>query len=375
MSEAGQGMVGRGVVQICPLSRPEDGAWTAKFDRVARSAGVPYEYWGWHRGGGAPSGPMPGHHRYLMRGGGRGSIHGRLRYTVWVARVAWSVLRERRDVAYVTPTFDAALGVAVAGLLRKRPLVFANLDNVSLSYVWPLPVRWGLGVLERWVARRAAVHILPSRSRWSEIGRKERIVPNSPTEEQIAAARSIASARGYRRGEVLTVYINGTLTERRGAGTFLRALKRCPPGCLEVLVAGKAKCAEAVELCGLPGVTDLGELSLEESLAEYYRAHLALTYYDPILAINRLAEPNKWEDCIVTGTPFVANAEIETLRRFADRGACFRSVYGDDRGLANLLMEISRDRSRWTEVQARLLEFSTPPWDRTVMEILRELGA
>ena len=172
----------------------------------------------------------------------------------------------------------------------------------------------------------------------------------------------------------LELYVNGLLTETRGIRTLLNALGLCRAGLLRVLVAGMLACAEAEELVTLPCVEYLGLLSGEESLATYYRAHLAFTFYDPKIAINRVAEPNKWGDCVATGTPFVTNAEVQTARPFLLRKQCVAVPYADDTGLCELLTDLSRNSKKLSTLRQSIGRASVQPsdraWDSVLMTVL-----
>jgi hypothetical protein len=163
----------------------------------------------------------------------------------------------------------------------------------------------------------------------------------------IDTARKLALQQGYKRGSQLTVYVNGLLTQTRGLRTLVKAIQRCDPGTVQVLVAGEPSCHDAEELIGLSEVEYLGQLTKEEALAVYYRAHLVFTFYDPAVEINRVAEPNKWGDCIATGTPFITNCEVQTAQSFIVEGRCLAVPYDDDKGLAQVMTDLSRDRQGW----------------------------
>ncbi len=126
-------------------------------------------------------------------------------------------------------------------------------------------------------------------------------------------------------------------------------------------------------LARLPNVTDLGTLPMDEALALNYAAHLSLTFYDPAIELNRIAEPNKWEDCIATQTPFIVNSEVTTARRFMERDACVHVGYHDWQGLAEVLKRMAENREEWAKVQQNLCTFATPAWDEGVLHLLEEL--
>jgi hypothetical protein len=119
----------------------------------------------------------------------------------------------------------------------------------------------------------------------------------------------------------------------------------------------------------------LGELTFEESLATYYRAHLAFTFYDPQIEINRIAEPNKWGDCVVTGTPFITNTEVQTARSYLENKQCLAVAYSDHEGLARLLSNLSSHSEQWRKLKQSIaqvpVESCDQAWDNVVTTISR----
>jgi len=370
--------IGRCLVLAGAFADPSEGAWPAKFARVVLDAGYSLEFLAWERDADSPKvTPFerePGFRRHvLLRGGGRRTVARIGRYPLWMWKLFWRCLKANPRTIFVGISFDTALPMAVASLLGGTTYVFADLDNISLSYRWFWPFRVVLSQVEKFIAARCALHILPGHSRCATPGPRERFLRNSPASKIIAEAKQIACERGYQRGITLTVYVNGWLVETRGLQVILDAYKKCPSGVVELLVAGKDGCAALEELNSLPGVAWFGKLGAAESLALYYRSHLVFTYYDPTIEINRLAEPNKWEDCIATQTPFMVNSEVQTAQRFITAGACVHAPYHDADALAFQLRSLAAERDRWIRLCERLAAFQTPAWDVEMLRFLEEL--
>jgi glycosyltransferase involved in cell wall biosynthesis len=253
-------------------------------------------------------------------------------------------------------------------------LVFDNLDNISLNYRWPKWVAPIFRGLERWVAWRAKLHVVPSRARWSSIERNLRIVTNTPSREALAKAHDLAKSAGYSKQAPLTIYVNGWLSHTRGIRTLLSAIKILDGKNLPVriLVAGRPASAEAEELIRLDCTEYVGLVPNADALALYFKSHLAFTYYDPAIAINRVAESQKWTDCWATGTPFVANTEIQTLEPYTRRGACFALPYADAEQLAALLGSLIANPEMLTETQLRLQGMSFGFWDEEMELVVHD---
>lgn len=308
--------------------------------------------------------------RNVMHSGWR-SRSAALRYVAWMWAVFKCARRQPRGAHFFAVGFDSGLPIALLGS-RSRSFAFDNIDNVSMSYRWPWGVKHVFRFLEGWVARRATVHVIPSANRWVGVDANMEVVTNTPSLAATKEARSLAEARGYVRDREFTIYLNGWLSATRGIVTLIGALKLLKERQLpvKVLVAGRPASADAEELLALANVEHLGMLSNVEALAMYFRTTVAFVYYDPALEINRLAESQKWTDCWATGTAFVSNTEVETLRKFKEADACFALSYHDQEGLANLIGELIADSGRICASRENLSRMSFRYWDEHMRLVL-----
>ena len=297
-----------------------------------------------------------------------------VRYALWMCTVFINAWRCKRDAMFFSVGFDSAAPISVLKLSRPA-LVFDNIDNISLSYRWPLGLAAAFRALERWTAWRAQLHVVPSRSRWNRLDRNLRVITNTPSREVLSEAKAIALSRRYKRGSPgLTIYVNGWLPETRGIQTLVRAVsdvrqKGLP---VRVLVAGRPSCESANQLIAMEYTENLGMLTNAEALAVYYRSDLAFIYYDPSVAINRIAESQKWTDCWATNTAFITNQEVETLEPYVRQGACLTLPYEDSAGLAALLKSLSSDPTLLEKVRANLQRMQFRFWDDEMRRVLAE---
>jgi glycosyltransferase involved in cell wall biosynthesis len=296
-----------------------------------------------------------------------------LRYVAWMVAVFINRWRRGRRSALFAVGFDSAFPLSLLPGSR-RWLVFDNLDNISLNYRWPKWLASIFKVLESWIAWRAKLHVVPSRSRWSGREANLRVVTNTPSREALQAAIAIATGKVYERQQPLTVYVNGWLSRTRGIRTLLSAMELLRQRGIapRILVAGRPASTEAEELIALPCTEYVGLVPNAEALALYFRSHVAFTYYDPTLAINRLAESQKWTDCWATGTPFIANREIETLAPYIKRNACYALPYDDAESLAALLGDVAGNPELLAGVRKNLEEMSFRFWDEEMELVARD---
>jgi glycosyltransferase involved in cell wall biosynthesis len=344
-----------------------------KIEEVLTSRGLDGEFWVWDRLAPLPAPEELRMPRRALLGIQAVGTRLALAYAAWMAAVFWATLRSRTCGPFYCIGFIAAFPVAVASLLRRRVFVFDNNDNFSLSHRWPRVVGMLLHRLEEFTAGRAVLHVVPGSERWPRKDPNLRIIRNAPTQTAIATAKRLAASRGYSRPDVLTVYVNGWLPSTRGVPTFLRAMQILAKTPIQMIVAGRVGCPEGEELIRLPNVEFLGDIPQTEALALYYRSHIALTYYDPDIAINRLAESNKWADCVLTGVPFVVNSEVETTGPFIAAGCALQLPYSDATGLAQLLEDLNREQSMLQKIASRLPLVHLTPWDEAMADVVDEL--
>jgi glycosyltransferase involved in cell wall biosynthesis len=172
----------------------------------------------------------------------------------------------------------------------------------------------------------------------------------------------------------MSIYINGWLSATRGIRTLLEAVSLIKQAGLpiKVIVAGRVACDDAERLVRLKCVENLGMLTNEEALAIYYRSHVAYTYYDPSVSINRLAESQKWTDCWATGTPFICNAEVETVSPYVRASACFTAPYLDSLALAKLVQELIREPVRLETARVGLSSMAFKYWDDEMRKVIAD---
>ena len=341
-----------------------------KLTKVLEGLGLPFEVWKF-RGQHSEQSEAP-FIRNLMTWPRR-KLSPALRYLAWMSRVLVAAWTHRRNRHFFAVGFDSALPIALLPS-GNRGFVFDNLDNISLSYRWPSWLRPVVRWLELWVARRSRVHVIPSRQRWQGASDNLRVVTNTPSATVLTESRELARKRGYSRGSTMSVYINGWLSATRGIRTLLEAIPIIEQAGLplRIIVAGRVGCDDAERLVRLKCVENLGMLTNEEALATYYRCHLAYTYYDPSVAINRIAESQKWTDCWATGTPFICNSEVETVIPYVRAGACFTAPYADPLALAKLLGELIREPARLEAARTGISNMAFKFWDEEMRKVIED---
>lgn len=362
---------------VIAATLPERSAELRKLVAVLKSRNESVEFWCWartaqDRADATRSGDRQAL-RLLLIGGSHRNHWLAVWYVVWMVRVGWRLMLSPGNARYICERFESAFPAACLSLIRPVSFLYLDSDNVSLSHRWPSVIRWILERLERFTASRSRVHVVPSHSRWKFDDANLRILKNWPTTHHAGEARRRAEQLTYRRSDdVLNVYVSGWLPATRGLRMIREAAQRVVGESIHFIVAGQCHCEDALRLASMPNVEYLGSVDSATALAQCYRAHVVLAFYDPHIAINRVAEPNKWYDCIVTGTPFITNHRIETAIPYLDSGVCWAVDYDDADGLVELLRRLDQNRSGLRRATQLIASMQKQYWDLQMNAILDE---
>ncbi|WP_161882071.1 glycosyltransferase family 4 protein [Deinococcus alpinitundrae] len=310
------------------------------------------------------------HPRVLLVGGGYSNKTLILYYIIFFLKVT-SALFSTKGERFYAIGFISSIPLALMSRSRKIEYIFDNNDNFSKSHKWPKPLKYIIECFENLIASRAKIHIVPSKFRWMKADKNLRFLPNLPTKKTVARAKELSRKENYDRDGKFTIYVNGLLTLPRGIDKIYHIAKYIDADKSRIIVAGKLISEEAREMVKLPSVEYLGELSNYESLAQYFRSNLVLTLYDPSIEINRLAEPNKWGDCIATSTPFLVNNEVQTAKEYIDSGICFSCPY-ENKSLLPLINTLIANPRLLTEAEEKMSAYNQLDWEDRMREILEE---
>lgn len=354
----------------------------AKLCAIFRRAGLNVRYYGWRRdrNEAMDAGTDPGvTETTILRGGGYGGSRARLHYPLWMIAVLWRAARLPRGGVWYCLGFESAFPALLVAWAKRARVIFDDADRFSMIVRMPSPFHRMVVAAERWSSRRAHLHLVPGFSRYEWSGPNMRLLRNSPSAEDFAAARALAAQASDASERPFTLYVNGWVGETRGAPVFLALMKalsvKRPSARMRVVGRGDKGAFEA--LIRLPNVDYRPTMPQVEALALYYHSDLVLTYYDPAITINRHAESNKWGDCVYCGTPFAVNGEVETARPFIASGAAFAVDYADVDGLLELVLRCMDDPGilQGARTALRGLRDDFPPFDEACAKLLGEVYA
>jgi hypothetical protein len=375
----GAGVQNKEIIFIAPLPAIAKRTRIAKMVSVLLDNDYSVAFYGWQRQRGealAISYNDPNvSEGNLLTGGGYASRLARMMYPIWMIVVFFKVLRLGREKEIFCLGWETAFPALLASRFTKSSIVFDDADRFSLIIKLPWKLHAGLKRLEKWASYKAVLHIVPGLSRYEWKHDKMLVLKNAPTRADFKTAME----QGPERGEHgLILYANGWIGQTRGAGIFLEAMNQIQSLGLDVRmhVAGRVDSDDGEMLIRHQLVDFHGEVSQAEALALYPVSDVVLTYYDPKVSINKLAESNKWGDCVFLKKPFFVNEEVITAKRFVDKGAAFAVKYNDVSGLIGLVKDMINDKVILENARrnTQLFQDEFPPFDDQFLTLMYKLS-
>lgn len=292
-----------------------------------------------------------------------------IEYIFWFISVMY-FSRSRKNSYFYCIGLESALPVAF--LSKGKFIFFDNPDNFGLSYRMPEIFKKIFFYFENFTSTKSKIHLIPGESRRTCIGNNLYIVKNTPSSRIYEAAEKIATIKGYKKGGVFTIYLNGWLVKDRGLDQLLETANQLDKKNLKfkIIMAGTLGCKSAETLSSRKYTQYLGTLPNDEALALYFKSDIAFTFYDPTVPINMLAEPNKWGDCMATNTPFIANSEIKTLSIYLNNDSCFTVPYYDVNTLVKFFVEIIANPQLLVNKSKNLKRIEYKFWDIAMSDLL-----
>lgn len=364
------------VVFMAPLSALRKRTRLAKMVPVLLARGLHVHFFGWER--------EPAEHlafdygdprvveRVILRGGGYASSRARMYYPIWMIVVFWHVMRLGRGQTIFALGWETAFPACLAATFTGARIVFDDADRFSMILRLPGPLQRLLQRLEQWTSRHTHLHLVPGPARYDWSHSRMIVLRNAPLQAELDAAR--AAAMAPRRAGELVLYANGWVGQTRGAPIFLELVTRAAATGLpiRVVIAGRMDGPSAAALTSHPLVTFIGEVPQAKALALYAGCDAVLTYYDPVVPINRQAESNKWGDAVLLRCPIIVNSEVTSAEAFVAEGAAWAVPYHDVEALLALVQRLLSTPGEVSAKRSRLAAFDQmyPIFDAQLEQIL-----
>jgi glycosyltransferase involved in cell wall biosynthesis len=194
-------------------------------------------------------------------------------------------------------------------LFFKSKIVFDSFDKFSLAFIPPknkLLFRI-VDTLENVLTRNSDAFITVSKDRLLTYGkfipRLVSIIMNTPC-EMLSSFKTLQSSRSENYHEFIIVYAGG-ISWDRGLHLLKNAIRDFNN--VRLILAGRIVNGTLRKLLTDPKIHYKGLLPYEEAIKVEAEADLIPILYDPILPINRLANPNKLFEAMMLGVPVITN--------------------------------------------------------------------
>ncbi|MCL1044145.1 hypothetical protein L2737_02205 [Shewanella electrodiphila] len=289
-----------------------------------------------------------------------------LKYFLWMIKV-FLFASLSKEKYFICSRFENAFPLFLVSLFKNISYLYADRDNLHSTYKWPSIIKKVIYKIECLVAARAKIHLVPGLSRNFTSLNNVRIISNKPSRSLYNKAKLIFNSRDNNLDESYVVYINGWITKNRGLHQISDAIVSKYSKKVKFLIAGDAT-SMSNELLTLDNVNYLGRLSNEEALSFYFESHLVISLYDPSIKINRLAEPNKWWDCVLSQTPFISNFGVSTVERYNDLVEFHLIDYKTPYSLFEAIEKVSKINRTKKPVKLNCFKF----WDDEMKDIIME---
>lgn len=336
---------------------------------------IGYQFIGWNRKG-LKLNSLNYKASYLMKFKKPISILMPFYYALWAIllfiRLIFVSNKDRRIYAV---GLESAFPAMLASFLKRGDYIFDNPDNFTSSYGLTGKGKKIIDKLESFVARRSSVHILPSEARVIIPTDKDRILYNTPSKTSLSLAYSIFSnesdelVKSLKKEGRFKLYINGRVVDDRGADYLPFVLDGLPDNEYCLVIAGEVASEQLEKFLSKTNlkVYRVDRVPNEISLAINLVVDVVFALYSPIRPINKLAESNKWYDCLAIGTHCITNKEILSVSKLSEYDNFSVVEYGNIAELINLIKRLKLNGKRSNQ--------SSPfDWESNMLTILNDLN-
>ena len=293
---------------------------------------------------------------FVMNGPGVRAVIGIVLYQLWALR---QILVLRPDVVQGFDVYSMAPS-ALGRLLTGCRCVYDMRDPFALSYDFSPLVRRAAYCADWILMGLSTAFIVPDESRIPYLGRWGDLRPiaviKNTCHDRLKQVESMSLEDvPPKDGRVRIVYL-GYLAYSRGANDLL-TLSRDPQVATEVWLAGSCSPPELeAQFKASPNARWWGKCSWMKSLVLTRSSDLTSILYDPKVAVNRIAAPNKMYESLMLGTPILVAEgmlQAELVRR---EGLGYVVPYGDVQALKKVVADLS-DPDKAKRMRQRCREY------------------
>lgn len=277
---------------------------------------------------------------------------GLILYQLWLFR---ELLSLKPKVIQFLDFFSMWPVLLVAVTCRSK-VIYDMRDPFADSWSFPWPIRslvyaldwFGMSVCSAFVV--PVPERLPYLGRWGRSARPVAIIRNTCADElsNLPFLSPVPQADSSRPAPIRIGFF-GYLSPWRGAEMLVEIAARLN-GQVELYVAGALRNLGdgplTEQIYRQSNIRYLGWLGRPEALAAMRDVDLVALLYDPCLAVNRLAAPNKFYEAMMVGTPVIINRGV-CLTGLVERERLGLVIdYGDTDKIAEVIKNTAPDDLR-----------------------------
>lgn len=294
----------------------------------------------------------------LINFGGYGRKLTKLLYLLWMIRVFLYCLFRKEKAPVWALGFETAFPALIASKIRNFDIIFDDADRFSLVYPFPNAVKRIIQKLERYTSENVRLHVIPGKERYDFYHKNCFILKNTPSKAELEKAKKLFLEHTWPQAKLI-INVNGWLGKDRGMDAALHIANTFSCSEVHLLVSGKVDCTSASKLVMLDNVTYLGKVSNAMALASYMCSDYVLTYYDPSIEINTLAQSNKWGDALSMGVNIIVNSEVTTAKFLHEVNDTIHVLYQDHQSLIAALRSAIIQRKNITKNKVTIVPIDT----------------
>ncbi len=295
----------------------------------------------------------------------------------WQLYLLFTLIRADVDIVHACD-LDTLFPALVACRIRRKRLFYTIYDFYAdnLPPRVPTLIRKTVAALERAGARMADWLFLVNERQIQQLGPSVKpstsVIYNTPSDRRLASREPLDPSE--RENPPLLLFYAGNLHESRGLWSILQAIDQLPKCELEIAGRGPEE-ARLLEIARrLDGrVRFLGWIPHEAVVSHSLRADIIFGFYDPRIANNRYASPNKLFEAMMCEKPFLTNSGTYASEVVARERCGIVVPYGDVTALREAIASLEKNpayrgelgrrgrdaydaRYSWAEMERRIAE-------------------
>jgi len=278
----------------------------------------------------------------------------------WQIWLFWELIKIRCNVIQV---FDiqSVIPCSMVAMITRSRLIYDMRDPFALCYRFSTLVRKIVYAVDWMVMGISSAFVIPTSryipylGRWAGSGREIFEIPNT-CHDFLDSLASLDSILPPRKDGVIRLAYMGYLDVSRGSQWLLDFCRNDANG-TELLVAGKCHSEKlTIELESTPNVIYLGRLQYKDALSLVEKVDAVTIFYDPSVPLNRVLDPTKFYEAMMTGTPVLVSKGMSMEPTVAKNQLGFVIRHGSMKGLRKAVQKM-RDPEVMKEFRKRCRQY------------------